>query len=66
MQKIIFLADSFWDIKESLKILQSDWLTAFLHLTWETDFPQACGFNRIIKVIMVHNLRPKDLQINQF
>ena len=48
----------------SLKILQSDWLRAFLHLTREPDFSQTCSFNRIIKVIMEHDLNPKNLHIN--
>ena len=39
--------------------MQSDWLSAFLHLNWEPDFSQTCGFNRIIKVIIVHDLNPK-------
>ena len=30
-----------------------------MHLTQERDFSQTCGFNRIIKVIMVHDLKPK-------
>ena len=33
----LYTSNSFWDIK-SLKILQSDWLTAFLDLTREPDF----------------------------
>ena len=46
------------------KILQSDWLRAFLQLTQQPDFSQTCGFNRIIKIIMVHDLNPKNLHIN--
>ena len=49
---------------------------AFLHLrirlenqvenaTWEWDFYQTYGFNRIIKVIMLHNLDQKNLHINE-
>ena len=30
-----------------------------MHLTRELDFPQACGFTRIKKVIMVYYLNPK-------
>ena len=41
----------------------SDRPRAFLHLTREPDFSQTCGFNRIIKVIMVHDLNPKNLHI---
>ena len=41
--------------------MQSDWARAFLHLTQEPDFSQTCGFNRIIKVIMLHDLNPKNL-----
>ena len=48
----------------SLKILQSDWARAFSHLIWESDFSQSYSFNRIIKVIMVHDLNPKNLHIN--
>ena len=55
----LYTSNSFWDIK-SLKILQSDWLTAFLDLTREPDL-QTCSFNRIIKVIMMHNLNPKHI-----
>ena len=58
MQKINFLR------YQSLKILQPDWPRAFLHITREPDFSQTCGFNRIIKVIMVHDLNPKNLHIN--
>ena len=46
------------------KNLQSDWPRAFLHLTWETQFSQTCGFNRIIKAIMVYDLNSKNLHIN--
>ena len=51
-------------IFEILKILQSDWPRAFLHLTQEPDFSQTCDLNRIIKVIMVHDLNPKNLHNN--
>ena len=49
---------------QSLKILHSDWPRVFLHLTWELDFSQTCGFNKIINVIMVHDLNLKNLHIN--
>ena len=49
----------------TLKILQSDWPRAYLHLTREPDFSQTCGFNRIIKVIMVHDLNPNNLHISE-
>ena len=39
--------------------MQSNWLQAFLNLTEESEFPQACGLNRIIKVIIVHDLHQK-------
>ena len=45
--------------------MQSDWLRAFSHLTQEPDFSQTCCFNRIMKVIMVHDLNPKNLSINR-
>ena len=41
-----------------------DRLTAFLHLTGESYFSQISGFNKIIKVIMVHDLNPNNLHIN--
>ena len=44
--------------------MQSDWPRGFLHLTQEQDFSQTRGFNKMIKVIMVHDLNPKDLTIN--
>ena len=47
----------------SLKILLSDWLRPFSHLIQEPDFSQTCGFNRIIKVIMVHDWNPENLHI---
>ena len=49
---------------QSLKILQSDWPRAFLCLTQEADFSQTYSFNRIIKVIVVHDLNPKTLTFN--
>ena len=48
----------FWFLL-ALKILQSDWPRAFLYLIREPDFSETCGFNRIIKVIMVHDLNAK-------
>ena len=47
-----------------MKILQSDRPREFLHLTQQPDFPQTCGFKRIIKVIVVHDLNQKNLHIN--
>ena len=38
----------------------------FLHLTRQPDFFQTCGFNKIIKAIVVHNLNTKNLHINGF
>ena len=39
--------------------------TVFEILKWpRADFSQICSFNRIIKVIMVHDLNPKNLHIN--
>ena len=49
---------------QSLKILQSDWLQALFFLTREPDFSQPCHFNRIIKVIMAHDLNSKNLHFN--
>ena len=46
-------------------MLQPDWPKVFLHLSQEPDFSQTCGFNRIIKVIMVHDLNLKNLHINE-
>ena len=63
MQKINFYLQQFL-IYQNLKILQSDWTRAFFHLTREPDFFQTCGFNRIIKVIVVHDLNAKILHIS--
>ena len=38
---------------------------SFMCLTWEPYFTQKYGFNRIIKVIIVHDLNPKNLHINK-
>ena len=58
----LYTSNSFRDVK-CLKILQSDWSRAFLHLTQEPDFSQKYGFNRIIKVFTVHDLYSKNLHI---
>ena len=36
-----------------------------MHLIREPDFSQTCRFNRITKVIMVHDLNPTNLHINE-
>ena len=59
----LYTSFGLWNIK-SLKILQSNWPRAFLHLTQETDFSKTCSFNRITKVIMVHDLNSKNTQIS--
>ena len=42
------------------------WLgIGILHLTQEPDFSKTSGLNRIINVIMVHYLDPKNLHINR-
>ena len=56
MQKIHFIPPIVFEI--------SDWVREFLNLTQEPHFSQTCVFNRIINVIMVHDLNPKNLQIN--
>ena len=56
MQKINFIPPIVFEI--------SDWAREFLHLTQEPHFSQTCVFNRIINVIMMHDLNPKNLQIN--
>ena len=48
-------------MQKSLKILQFDWLRAFFNFTWETDISQTYSFNRMVKVIMVHDLRLESL-----
>ena len=63
MQKINFFLQQFLRY-QNLKILQSDWTRAFFHLPREPDFFQTCGFNRIIKVIVVHDLNAKILHIS--
>ena len=63
MQEIHFILPIAFKILK-LKILKSDWPKAFLHLSQEPDFSQTCGFNRIIKVIMVQDFNPKNLHIN--
>ena len=57
MQKINFIPPIVFEI--------SDWAREFLHLTQEPHFSQTCVFNRIINVIMMHDLNPKNLQINR-
>ena len=61
-KKINFIPPMVFEII-SLNILQSLHFR-FLHLTQEPDFSQTCGFKRIMKVIMVHDLNPKNLYIN--
>ena len=51
MQKINFILSLAFEILK-LKILQSDWPRAFLHLTREPDFSQTCGFNRITTLFL--------------
>ena len=51
-----YTSNSFWDKFRNPAI---DWPKAFLHLTRGPYFSQTCGFNRIIKVIKVHDLNPK-------
>ena len=63
MQKITFYLQQFLRY-QNLKILQSDWTRAFFHSTREPDFFQTCGFNRIIKVIVVYDLNAKILHIS--
>ena len=60
----LYTSFGLWNIK-SLKILQSNWPRAFLHLTQETDFSKTCSFNRITKVIMVHDLNSKNTHISR-
>ena len=48
-------------MQKSLKILQFDWLRAFFNFTWETDISQTYSFNRMVKVIMVHDLTLENL-----
>ena len=57
MQKINFIPPIVFEI--------SDWAREFLHLTQEPHFSQTCVFNKIINVIMMHDLNPKNLQINR-
>ena len=45
--------------------MQPDWYRAFLHLTREPNFSRIWSFNRIIMIIMVHDLNPKNLHINR-
>ena len=63
MQNINFISQIVFEI---LKFKNSAiWLLRpFLHITLEPDFFWTCSFNRIIKVIMVHDLNPKILHIN--
>ena len=60
---MIKLSNNFLDIKV-YKILQSDWLGAFLLSTGESEFSQACGFHRITKATMLHHLKPKKAYID--
>ena len=62
-KKQFYTSYSFWYIK-LLKILQSDWSRAFLHITWELYFTQTCDFCRTIKANMMHLLKQKNLHIN--
>ena len=50
-------SNSLWDIK-----VQSS--SSFLHWTREPDFSQTYCFNKIIKVIMVHDSNTKNLHVN--
>ena len=64
MQKINFITPIVFEI---LKLKNpAIWLveSIFCILTRQPDFSQTCGFNRIIKVIMVHELNLKNLHIN--
>ena len=57
MQKINFITSIVFEV---LKFKNpAIWLGAFLHLAQEPDFAQTCSFNRIIKVISVHDLNLK-------
>ena len=55
----LYNCDSFWDIEvwKTCNLVGREHF--FLYLTREPDFYQTCGFNSIIKVIMVHDLNPK-------
>ena len=63
MQKINVISPTVFEILKMFKN-PANWPRAFLHLTPEPDFSQTCRFNRTIKVIMVHDLNPKNLHIN--
>ena len=46
-------------------MLRYDWLRALLYLTRESDFSQTSGFNTIIKVIMAHDLKAKNVHMKE-
>ena len=63
MQKINFILPTISEILNTKN--PAIWLAKCIFaFNWRTRFFMACSFNRIIKVIMVHNLNPKNLYTN--
>ena len=58
----LYTSSSFWDIKilKSYNLIVQEHFCIFPIFA---DFPQTCGFNRIIRVVMVHDLNSKNLRI---
>ena len=65
--QFVALVDMYLHAKNQLYTSKSfcDLLKAFLHLIREVDFSQTFGFNKIVTVIMMHDLNPKYLHINR-
>ena len=65
-KKINFILPTVFEILnfKNLAIWLAKSIFAFNLINSRTRFSQTCGCNRILKVIMVHDLNPKNLHIN--